>query len=383
MKQISSLDLYFLNNEFKEYLENSRIETFYQEEDIFYMKVYTKGKGHFFLTNKVSKYIYLSDKRDDTSTVPKSFIQYLRKFLKNGIIQKIEQVENERILKIKISKKKTDTEEFEIFYLILELFANGNIIITDNNFKIKNSLEKKKFKDRTVMVRDVYQLPPQKEISIFTLKKDKFSEELNKSDLSIVKFLAIKLGIGGKFSEEIIFNSKIDKNKNSIDITKKEVDTILKFSQKLIESKIKSIGIYNEKQELIDFSPIDLKSIKAEKREFKNFNELIKEYFLKFKIDVDKKEKEFQFELKRLSRRIKTQEKKREGIFENYEKYNSIGNKIYENYSVIEELLNSIHTVSKDKGWEYVLEKVKNDQRLSKIIKKINPDKNEIILELK
>lgn len=383
MKQISSLDLYFLNNEFKEYLENSRIETFYQEEDIFYMKVYTKGKGHFFLTNKVSKYIYLSDKKDDTSTVPKSFIQYLRKFLKNGIIQKIEQVENERILKIKISKKKTDTEEFEIFYLILELFANGNIIITDNNFKIKNSLEKKKFKDRTVMVRDVYQLPPQKEISIFTLKKDKFSEELNKSDLSIVKFLAIKLGIGGKFSEEIIFNSKIDKNKNSIDITKKEVDTILKFSQKLIESKIKSIGIYNEKQELIDFSPIDLKSIKAEKREFKNFNELIKEYFLKFKIDVDKKEKEFQFELKRLSRRIKTQEKKREGIFENYEKYNSIGNKIYENYSVIEELLNSIHTVSKDKGWEYVLEKVKNDQRLSKIIKKINPDKNEIILELK
>ena len=384
MKQISSLDLFFLNKEFKEILENSRIETFYQEEDNLYIKVYVKGKGHFFLTYGVGKYIYISDKKEDDSTIPKSFIQYLRKYLKNGFIQKIEQIENERILKIEISKKNIQTNEFEIFYLIIELFANGNVIICDKKLTIINSLQKKKFKDRTVMVRDKYELPPQKEISIYSLteNKNKFEDELKKTDLSIVKFLAIKLGIGGKFAEEIIFNSKINKNLDANKINQKEINLILKETERIIKLDINASAILDKNKKIIDFEPIELNSIKKNKKKYSNFNQLLKEYFSSFRKKQDKKENEFLKELKKLENRIKKQEKKREAIYVDYEKYNSTGNKIYENYALIEELLTTINKTAKDKGWDYIKNKIKSEEKLSKLIKKINPDKNEIILNL-
>jgi predicted ribosome quality control (RQC) complex YloA/Tae2 family protein len=103
MKQISSLDLYYLVREFK-ILENQRIDSFYFESGTFYIKVYVKQKGNKYLTNKVSKFIYLGNEKKDSSTPP-NFIQYLRKYLKNAFIETIEQMENERILKIIITKK--------------------------------------------------------------------------------------------------------------------------------------------------------------------------------------------------------------------------------------------------------------------------------------
>lgn len=382
MKQISSLDLYFLTKEFKELLENSRIETFYQEEDVFYLKIYVKGKGHFFLTNKVSKYIYISDVKLDNSTIPKSFIQYLRKFLKNGFIQKIKQIENERILDIEISKKNQNNDKFEIFHLIIELFANGNIILCASNFNIKNSLQKKKFKDRTVMVKDIYQLPPQKNISIYNLDKDKLKKELKESDLSIVKFLAIKLGIGGKFAEEIIYNCNINKNKLTVEIKSDEVEKIKEESINIINSNIKASAILNEKGEIIDFEPIYLNSITNKRKEYNSFNELLKDYFNQFRNEKDKKEVEYLKELKKLENRVKKQELKKKDILLNYEVYNNYGNKIYENYALIEDLLESINKSAKEKGWDYVKNKIKENPELSKIIKTIKPNKNEIILNL-
>ncbi len=384
MKQISSLDLFYLTKEFKEIIENSRIETFYLEEDIFYIKIYVKGRGHYFLKNKISKYIYLTNRKEEESTIPKSFIQYLRKFLKNGIIKEIEQIENERILKIEISKKNSLNNEFEIFYLFIELFANGNIIICDKDLIIINSLQKKKFKDRKVMVKDSYVLPPQKEINIHTLDKneDKLKQKLKESDLSIVKFIAIELGIGGKYAEEIIFNSKINKNINSNELNNEEINSIIKNSKELIERELSPSLIINEDNKIIDFEPIFLKSINKKRKELSNFNEVIKTYFKQFENKRDQKEEEFKKELLKLENRIKKQEKQREEILINYEKFNSIGNKIYENYSLIEELLNSINKTAKEKGWNFVLEKIKTNEKLNKIIKKIDPKKNEIILNL-
>ncbi len=381
MKQISALDMYFLTNELK-VLENNRIETFYMEEDVFYMKVYVKGKGHLFLTSKMGKYIFLSKDKHENSTIPKSFIQFLRKFLKNGFVSKVEQIENERILKIEISKKKSiDSDEFISYFLIIEMFATGNVILCDTDMKILNSFQKKKFKDRTVMVRDIYSLPPKKEVSIFNLDKDKLIEELSISDLSIVKFLAIKLGLGGKFAEEIIFNSSIDKEKLADSLDESEVDKIILESSKLLNHETQGFAVLKEGK-LVDFMPFNMKSINLEKKEFESFNELIHDYFLQFKSDKDRVDEELKVALKKLKNRLKKQEKQKESIFVDYDKFNGIGNKIYENYSTVEELLNSMNDAAKEKGWDFVIKTIKSNPKLSKIIKKINPDKNEIILNL-
>jgi predicted ribosome quality control (RQC) complex YloA/Tae2 family protein len=377
MKQLSSADLYFLNQEFK-ILENQRIDNFYFENETFYIKIYVSGKGNRFLTNNCSKYIYLTEEKDETSH-PHSFISYLRKYLKNGFIREIRQLDGERILEIKIEKK--EGEEIITYYLILELFANGNIILTDDNFTIKNAAIKRKFKDRKVMVKDQYELPPQKEISITNLNEQKFISMLKESDLSIVKFLAMKLGMGGKFAEEICELSQTDKNKETTKITEKETQQIIKQISDLTKKQINpQIIIKNNKPE--DFTPFDFKSIKEQKQQTQSFNEAVKTYYQQFKDNADKKEETFSKELNKLINRLKKQEQQLEEVNKDYEKYNELGNKIYENYATIEELLGSINKAAKEKGWEHVLQTIENTPKLKKLIKKLNYKNNEIILEL-
>ncbi|MDA3855642.1 MAG: NFACT family protein [Candidatus Woesearchaeota archaeon] len=376
MKQISSLDLYYLVREFK-ILENQRIDSFYFESGTFYIKVYVKQKGNKYLTNKVSKFIYLGNEKKDSSTPP-NFIQYLRKYLKNAFIETIEQMENERILKIIITKK-NEKEEMDTFYIFIELFSNGNVILTDENLNIKNSLTKKTYKDRSIKVHEKYELPPQKEISIFNLDKEKFISMFEKEDLEIVKFLATRFGIGGKFAEEVCFKAKIDKNAK--DLKPEEFNNLIENLKKLPNEEVKSYGVYKN-EELIDFIPFDFSSIIYHKKEFTNFNDVIKTYFEHFLDEADKHEEELKKELEKLKRRLKTQQKQKEMVLKDYEKYNEIGNKIYEHYSLIEELLESINKASKEKGWDSVKKTIKENEKLSKIIKVLNYKNNEIILNL-
>lgn len=382
MKQISSLDLYFLTLEFKQKLENSRIETFYYEKGIFYIRLYTKKDANMYLTNKVSKYIYMTKEKDEMSE-PKNFVQYLRKYLKNAYIKTITQIENERIIKLELEYKEQETKEVKIYYLILELFANGNVILVDKNMTILNSLEKKKFKDRTVMVRDIYELPPQKELNLFDSKPELLEKELKESDLSIVKFLAIKFGIGGKFAEEICELSKIDKNTNTTEIKKEQITKITQELSKITQNKLQAYNILDENDKITDFIPFEFKSIKNKKIECSSFNEAIKNYYESENLETsDQKEKEYEKELAKLINRLKKQQNQKDEILTEYDKLNGIGNKIYDNYSLLEELLNQINTASKEKGWEYVQKTIKENPKLKKLIKTLNYKNNEIILEI-
>lgn len=380
MKQISSFDLNLLLKDFK-ILEGSRIDSFYFDNETFFIKFYVKGSGATFLENKVSKYIFMSNKKSESSKLPNSFVAHLRKYLKNGILQKIDLIPNERILKLEISKKAPESEKIETLYMFIELFANGNIILTDSNNIIKNSLIKRHFKDRAVKVKQMYELPPKVELDILNFNKDKFLIETQKSDLSIVKFLAIKFGIGGKYSEEIVSRMEIDKNKLVQEISEEDIKLLEENINKLIKEKIEpKIIMKNEKMH--DFIPFDFKTNQLETKNFKDYNECIKTYFEQFREEIDIREDKFAKELKKLQNRLNIQLKQQKKIKVDYEKYNTIGNTIYENYSLVEDLLNSINKAAKEKGWDYVLEKIKNDEKLSKLIKKLNYKNNEIILNL-
>lgn len=379
MQQISSMDLYYLCKEFNEMFQNQRIDNFYYQDQTFYIRIFVSGKGHKYLINKISKFIYITEEKED-SQHPSSFIQHLRKYLKSGFVRNITQIEGERILKIEIDKK--EKEEIKKYYIILEVFAGGNIILADEHLTIKNALDKKSFKDRKVKVHQTYELPPKKELSPFNLNKELFEQSLKETDLTLVKFLAIKLGMGGKFAEEICLIANIDKNKKE-NYTKEDIKN-LELTLKNIEKKeIKAQNTINEKNEIENFFPFEFISNKNKKTtNCKNFNEAIKNYFETQKNEKDVKKEEFEKELKKLKNRLQKQLEQKEQILKDYEKLNNAGNKIYENFTLVEELLTTINAAAKEKGWEHVIKKIKENENLSKTVKKINYKNNEIILDL-
>jgi predicted ribosome quality control (RQC) complex YloA/Tae2 family protein len=377
MKQISGVDLLFLTKELQN-LVDQRIETFYYENQIFYIRVYVRGQGHKYLTINLGKYIFLGDTKEDSSH-PNPFVQFLRKYLKPSFIRSITQVGIERILKIEIEKKIGEDETAENglkigkYNLYLELFGTGNIILTNEDNEIMNSLTKRKMKDRTIMNKEEYQLPPQPNLNALKIDKEILNKEIQETDLTIVKFLAIKLALGGKFSEYIC-----DKANIKFDADPKTID------QKLIISELKKLFDLNTNAYIAnnnaDFYPIEFNKGELEKCE--SFNSCIQKYFSQFKKQTDAREKELDKQLKKLKDRLKKQENTKSRNLKKYEENNEIGTKIFENYGTIDDLLKSINKAAKTKGWESVEESIKNNEQLSKLIKKLNYKKDEIILNL-
>jgi len=378
MKQLSSLDLFYLTREFKT-LENNRIDSFFYTNDIFYIQVYVKSQGKKFLTIKPGKFIYLGFEKQE-SNFPSSFVQYLRKYFKNTYITEISQIPQERILKITIEKK-IDEEKTEINYLFLEFYGIGNIILTDKDFVIKNSLIKRTFKDRAVQVYKKYDLPISNNLNLFDINFDNLSEEFKKSDLSIVKFIALKYGIGGRFSEYILSKVGIDKNKLTIDLNEEEQKQIFDNLVKLPNLEIVAQVSYGKDEKVEDFFPYEFTGFEnLEKQE--SYNKALELYYKQFLEKIDERQKEYDLKLKRLNERLQKQELQVEEIEKGGDKFNEIGNKIYENYELIENLLISINKSAKEKGWEYIENKIKETPELSKIIKKLNYKDNEIVLDL-
>ena len=374
MKQISSVDFVYLVREFK-VLENNRVDSFYYDDGVFYVRVYVRGVGHRYLINKVSKYIYLGDSKVDSST-PDSFVSYLRKYLKSSFIREISLIPNERIIRISFEQKKK--EKIETYYVYLELFAKGNIIICDCNNVILNSLVKRKFKARNVMVRDVYKLPPKKDISFMDIDEKKLSDELKGSDLILVKFLAINLGLGGKFSEEVCF--RLGVNKDVLCSEFKDVKKLISSVNSVLNSKeepcvLRKDGI------VLDFFPIRFESVSNLER-VESFNDAVKSYFEQYIEQKDSKAEQLGTEFKKLQNRLSKQEKSREEVLRDYERYNLYGNKIYENYSLVEQLLESVSKAGKEKGWDYAKEMINSDEKLKKVVSKLNYKNNEIVLDL-
>lgn len=358
MKQISSVDLAYLVKEFK-FLEDQRVDNFYFENESFYIKFYVRGGGTKYLVNKVSKYIFIDDSKEDSSE-PSNFIQYLRKYLKNAFLREISQVGTERILKLTLEKK--EGERIVNYNLYLELFANGNVVLCDDSNIIKNALLKKKYKDRDLLVNREYVLPPPREFSLINLDVSKFMKTLDKDNLA--KSLAMGLGIGGKFATELATSPNV------------EDELSLMLDRKLEPCLL----VDNDKY--IDFYPFKFNSVKGELKVVESFNLAVKMYYSQFNEEVDQREVEFEKQLAKLKNRLEKVNEQKESILLDYEEYNSVGNRIYEKYSEVEEMLKEINLLSKSKGWEFIAEnKDAIGSKYSIKIDKLNYKNNEIIVE--
>lgn len=371
MKTFSSVDLYFFVKENKEELLGSRLETFYLNEDLFYSRIYVKGKGNLFLTISLGSYLYLSKEKSNAPIHPTSFISYLRKYLKNSFIDGVEQIDLERVLKLVISKKNED--KVTRYHLYVELFSGGNIILCDEDDIILNSLIKKTYKDRKVRSKEKYELPPRKEINALNVDKSILDKVIKNSDLNIVKFLALECGLGGKYAEEICLHEGINKND---DVTSSKVISLL---EKLFSLKVNPcLVVDNEK--IVDFFPFEPFSKNFEKKG--SFNECLFFYYTQFEGKKDVKVDEFDKKVKKLKKRVEKQHEQKEMVLRDSDKFMEMGEKIYEHYPELDELLNGINKAAKEKGWDYVMEVIENNEKLKSLVDKLEYKKNKIIVNL-
>ena len=375
MKSFSSLDLYFFIKENKESLMNSRLETFYLNNNMLYLRIYQKGKGNQFFTISLGSYLYLSSTKSNAPFHPTSFVSYMRKYLKNSFIDGIEQIGLERVLKLTLSKK--SGEEVYKYHFFIELFSGGNIILCDSDDVILNSLIKKTYKDRIVKNKQAYALPQKKELNPLEIDEKSLKPIVENSEVSIVKFLALECGMGGKYGEEICARADVDKNTLVKDMDVERVFSLIKlpFSLELAPCVVLN---NNSITDFFPFIPNNYENIEKKK----SFNECLFSYFTQFEEQKDEKNDEYSKKLKKLQNRIKKQEEQKEKVLQDSQTFSEKGEKIYEHYGELEELLEGLTKAAKEKGWDHVFEVIENNQRLKELVDKLDYKNNKIVVNL-
>jgi len=368
--ELSSLDLYYLVKEF-EVIVNSRIDKVFQKEDLF-LFIFNKAGQKILLKSKPTL-AFLSNLKEDYPTPP-GFCSFLRKHLLGMKVKSISQINFERIIKIEFTGRETRN-------LYLELFAKGNIILSDENDIIIGALDAHKWKDRTVRGGVKYQMPPS-QINTPIISKEEFSKTISDSEMDmIVKSFAVDFSLGGLYAQELCMLAKIDSNSKPKPVGYKELISL--FSKKI------SPRVYEFKEnkdkpdfEIVPFECLSLNEKFDSHTSFNSFSEAVDSRFSdKFEQEhVNKTQEKKNAALNKIKKIVSNQENTIIGLEKSAEENQLKGEKIYENYQLVKDILDVVVAQKTKMNWDDLIQKF-NEQKEHKVMKKIERD-GSITLEL-
>jgi predicted ribosome quality control (RQC) complex YloA/Tae2 family protein len=361
--ETSSLDLHYLIKEF-DVLIGGKINKIYKNEDEFLFEFHVPTKGKIFLKLLLPKLMFLTDEKADYEEV-KGFCVVLRKQLNNFRLREIRQIDFERIIEF-------DFEKDQKIKVIIELFSQGNIILCDENYKIINAFLFHKWKDREIKKALVYS-HPRRENNLLELSKEQLKVIMQKSNKeNIVKILALDLGLGGLYSEELCVLANIDKNKKEVNDA--ELNKLFSALEHLRNKKIDAVSYSNK-----ELFPFTLKQFETlEYKRYSSFNKAIASNLSSDSILQSKISQKFNKELEKINRIIEEQEKTMDSFEKSIEENQKKGELVYEKYQLIDSLIKELNEIRKKHSWKEIKEKLKDH----KMVKEINEKEGKIIVEL-
>ncbi len=340
VKQLGGVDLYFLLKELKR-LEGARLE-----------KIYNKGKEihfHFYSGKKEvlvlvpGKGLYIMEKKHDST--PSNFCMFLRKYLRGSRLVEISQEGLERIVYFTFEKK-------EKYVVVFEIIWPGNIIVIKNN-KILQSLYVKKYGDRWIKPGEIYS-PPKPLMGIMDFKKSE------KKD--VVRFLAIDVGLGGKYAEELCFRAGIKKNT--------ELNKLSLKDAKKIEEELRNFLEQKPCPHLNDELYVTEMKTKTHGKKYGDMNQAIRDYL----VEEEKKQEKRDLSEK-VSREIEDLKRKM-GFYKERAEF------LASNFDIIQPIFKEMRRAIREYGWSKTKELLDEYNGYeAKKVESISPEDNSITIE--
>lgn len=248
---IDGILIHHLVNELKEKLENGRINKIIQPNQNDLVFQIHNFKTYNLLISISFNYprVYLINKKPQAPKNPFNLCMVFRKYIERGIVKEIQQIDNDRIILLKIENK-NEMGDTVIYNLIIELMGRtSNLILTYPNNQIIEVMRRHFPQDlgtsRIMIPKATYQFPvSNSNINPF---------EKPNTDISDINNLQ---GVSKQHKNEII-----------------ELGSVYEFINKPINPTI----ISTETKKF--FSPYALISINGSKKSYASINEMLEAYF--------------------------------------------------------------------------------------------------------
>jgi predicted ribosome quality control (RQC) complex YloA/Tae2 family protein len=370
--QLSGFEVSFVVKEFQDIVGGRVDKIFHTKKNEMFFRFYSNRVGKSFIRISLPSLIFLSEKKPQIEREPAAFCMTLRKYLSGLKFEAVEQIEMERLVKITFSSVSDN------FFLYVELFSKGNIVLCNSQNIILSSIFRLSQDDREIKPREEYKLPNLRK-SFLSLSLEEFSDIIKESEKKIVKCLAIEFGMGGVLAEELCILAEIEKTNPAKDLTLEVIQKIYQILHKLVKKEIKP-RIIKKEEEIIDIVPFEFEFYKDfEFEEFESYNSALDSGFTDF--EVDEKpilNKQLENKIKKLERIIEVQGQSILKYEEDIKRNEKIIEKIYENYAAVQTLIDSIKDLSNKKSWADVKKEIES----LKFVKSLNLEKKEIIIDI-
>jgi len=363
-KEFTSFDIAVAVKELKEAIANSRVNNIYQfNEKTVILKLHKTDKPPLRLVMEAGRRLHLTTYALKPPKVPPAFCMALRKHLRGAWVDNVEQYEFERVVTIQFRIKTG------VLRLILELFGDGNIILTGEKGEILQALIFKHMRDRNIIRNEVFQFPPSMGKNPFKMAREELEMALKDSgDIEVVRPLARFLGVGGFYAEEILLRANIEKTKHCNALNSAEVGAIFDGLQSLLSAvsgfKTEPHIVLAEDGSFLDVAPFKLKRYETfRSKSYGSFNEALDEFYLRAtaaekavaSVEVDKLTREAE----RLKRIIVEQEQALREDERKAERDRCIGDVVYAHSVEFQVFLNRFAVAKREgKDWNILISEI-------------------------
>jgi predicted ribosome quality control (RQC) complex YloA/Tae2 family protein len=291
------------------------------------------GGGKEYLHFHVGRWIFLSKAAREMPQQPSDFAMMLRKRVTNARIAGVRQQGFDRIVVLTLEKEET-------FDLVLELFADGNVILVKDG-TIVQPLTSHTWKHRDVKAKREFAFPPPVP-DPGTMDAAALLEVLRSSDSDLVRTLATKLNVGGRYSEELCARTGLSPGTKASGLGEEQAAALLDALRAMMaEAASSGIGLlYSKGGVPEDVAPFAMGTYAGlEAREFPSFSEAVEEYVSKKPAAKKEKPKEETKEFEKLKRRVAQQEAAVVNLQDEARAAQTAGDHLFAHYSEVEKAI--------------------------------------------
>jgi predicted ribosome quality control (RQC) complex YloA/Tae2 family protein len=300
---------------------------------------------------------------------PPQFAMLLRKYISGGKVLAIRQHGLERILIFDIGKGTLT------YRLIIELFDEGNVILTDEAYRIIKPLRHHRFKDREIVPDAIYTMSGTDP----TGSPENLAATLAGDERDLVRALAIAGMLGGTYAEYVCRTAGIDKSTPASNADPGVVYAAVRALFDRVQQSGQPVVSATSCEPVVLAAGSE--STQDDKNRFASFSEALEMFYPMTKAEkvrVASKPK-----LSQEERIHKYQETAIKKFDEKIKKTQEIVAAIYENYQFVAQVISSLDAASKRLSWQEIEHHLKDTSTAdAKRIVAFHPDEAAVEIDM-
>jgi predicted ribosome quality control (RQC) complex YloA/Tae2 family protein len=391
---MSNIDIMLVLPEIRKAAEGAFVKNIYLHGQVFVLKLYQPSGGNTQLLIEPGRRIHLTEFHRVAEKQPTKFVTVLRKYLRDKRIISVRQHELDRIVVLETS------DESGTHKLVAELFGEGNLILLDPEDTIFVAMHYKRMRDRDLIPKAKYELPPPRGIDVLTLEGHSLKEIMSESEANVVRTLASRLNLDALSCEEICALSGVSSKLMVADLDDPAFLDLEKglrsFTDKLKAGVDGPCLVYEESEESenekvpVAFLPFEFAFYHGQQiKQFDAYSQAIDEFFGVLPEEEAEGEASDKLgeERQRLQTIIDRQQESLLLLRKNAEELRRDGELIYANFQIVQEALESI-TGARSRGqpWDKIAHRIEeaktNEVKSAALIDQIIPSQAQIIMNL-